>query len=278
MATTRAHSEILKAASTRKPSGMDLFILYQMVRYRGAEVSMRPLAPEADEVRTAVEAAFARADGEAKRNFWIRLLCEGRADEHPVALNGERLDAGPYPPDDLVRDMLNEDWLGYLDADAVREHLDEARDVLERAADAVATAYVDESLAATYRAAAAALPGVRELVSAGVPGDSLRAAAVAERVAADFARPASADDLTAGLADALASWMRANRGVALTGRAVRELRRGAGLTQEQMAEAVGITSQHLSRVESKDGPVPSDLGTRVIGVCEGRKGSGRGFQ
>jgi len=55
------------------------------------------------------------------------------------------------------------------------------------------------------------------------------------------------------------------------GKKIRELRRRDGRTQEALAEAIGVTSQAVSRWEANGGFTPNILAKREVSAAGGRE-------
>ncbi|MBP2315449.1 helix-turn-helix transcriptional regulator [Azospirillum soli] len=258
-----------------RESGLSLAMAYQSCPLRGEHA--RPTEDLTDGARehvAALAAEFETASPEVRREFVVRILADPMPGDLPLRLNGTPLDL-PFPEPDGALAILVSDqaWHQMGDDEEAEEYRLEIQQTLHWIAVRLEELGHDAALVAAFRKLANSLPDVAGLIGLVRVGNAANAAMMATRVHCDL-RDGRVDALSQGLALAVAHWADRKRFGEIRGDEIRSLRKQAGLTQAELAEALGITPRHVVRLESGETRASDDLGFRIVEACWARAKSG----
>ena len=220
---------------------------------------------------------YARAEPHVRRAFVADVLTGDMGVDLPFAINGVPFSIDVPDADEALASVVTGiDWHTLEDEDEAEDQaVDVAQAVLKAGYRLLRYGLADEATMETYTARARRLPNVATLIGlddVALPGN---ARTVARRLLEDIQARRKPDALTEGLMLALLRWIDDRVLETMAGADVLSLREGAGLTQQALADQIGITRERLMRLEAGKDSVSARLSRAIVDACRTTTATGR---
>jgi len=244
-----------------------LWLAYQAAVHGAATAAN--LSPMIAAVNALFLEQFARAEPHVRRAFVANVLTGDMDYDLPFAINGVPFPIDVPDADEMLASVVTDmNWLTLEDeAEADDQAMDVAQAMLKAARRLREYGLADEATIGKYTAQACRLPSVATLVGLQDLALPDHAYLVALRLLSDIRARRQPDALTEGLTHSLLRWIRDQVLETMAGEDVLTMREDAGLTQQDLADRIVITREHLVLLETGQAPVTARLGRAIVAAC-----------
>ena len=220
-----------------------------------------------------VREQFTKAERHVRETFAAKILTQEMGHNLPFAINGEPLAIEIPDAATALTVLVSEmDWQTCADEAEAEDLAMEVAEGMLRAAERISEhSLAEDAVADAYIAKARHLPAVANLVAHDDLETAHNARLYALRILNDIRDRREPDALTEGMMCALLYWINDRILEAMKGTDVADLRKSAGLTQQRLADAIGVSRQHLVSLEKGKYQVSARLGRAIVTACRAAK-------